>query len=200
MIAAWSSSPRCARHRHRRRTSPARASPSFRGTCLRRRSRHCAAKRSAATRAGLLAPAGTGHGADRLVREDVRGDRIGWLDESDPAPAERALFTAFEALRVAINRELAARALALRGSLRALPARRALREAPRSFPRRRRARAVGRPLSQRRVAGERRGRAAHSYRRRDAARRARPKAGRSSRSSPPNSSTRCCRRRGRGSR
>jgi len=57
--------------------------------------------------AGLLAPAGTGHGADRLVREDVRGDRIGWLDEIDPAPAERVLFTVLEALRVAINRELA---------------------------------------------------------------------------------------------
>ena len=56
--------------------------------------------------AGLLAAAATGHGAGRSVREDVRGDRIGWLDENRPAPAERALFAALEALRVAANREL----------------------------------------------------------------------------------------------
>lgn len=57
--------------------------------------------------AGLLAPAGTGRGGARVVRADVRGDRIGWLDETDPAPAERELGVALEALRAAVNRELA---------------------------------------------------------------------------------------------
>jgi SM-20-related protein len=56
--------------------------------------------------AGLLAPAGTGRAAAWAVREDIRGDRIGWLDEGDPAPAERTLFAALDALRAAINREL----------------------------------------------------------------------------------------------
>jgi SM-20-related protein len=56
--------------------------------------------------AGLLAPAGTGRATARAVREDIRGDRIGWLDGADPAPAERTLFAALEALRVAVNREL----------------------------------------------------------------------------------------------
>ena len=56
--------------------------------------------------AGMLAAAATGHGAGRQVREDIRGDRIGWLDEGSPAPVERALFAALEALRVEANREL----------------------------------------------------------------------------------------------
>ncbi len=54
--------------------------------------------------AGLLAAAGVGRA--RAVREDVRGDRVGWLDESTPVPTERALFSALEALRAAVNREL----------------------------------------------------------------------------------------------
>ena len=57
--------------------------------------------------AGLLAPAGTGRGGARVVRADVRGDRIGWLDETGPAPAERELGIALEDLRAAVNRELA---------------------------------------------------------------------------------------------
>ncbi len=73
---------------------PAEAVAGLRGEALRRDA------------AGLLAPAGTGHGDARIVRPDVRGDRIGWLDETDPAPAERALFGALEALRAAVNREL----------------------------------------------------------------------------------------------
>ncbi len=56
--------------------------------------------------AGLLAPAGTGRGDARIVRAEMRGDRIGWLDEADPAPAERELGIALEALRAAANREL----------------------------------------------------------------------------------------------
>jgi SM-20-related protein len=56
--------------------------------------------------AGKLIAAGTGRGATRTVRAGVRGDRIGWLDETDRAPAQRELMAALEALRVAVNREL----------------------------------------------------------------------------------------------
>jgi SM-20-related protein len=56
--------------------------------------------------AGSLVAAGVGRGSARAVREEVRGDRIGWLDERDPAPPERALFDALETLRAAINREV----------------------------------------------------------------------------------------------
>jgi SM-20-related protein len=56
--------------------------------------------------AGLLAAAGTGRGATRTVRADIRGDRIGWLDETNPAPAEREFLDALEALRIAVNRDL----------------------------------------------------------------------------------------------
>mgnify|MGYP003907806401 CR=1 FL=1 len=40
------------------------------------------------------------------MREDVRGDRIGWVDERDATPPERILLGALEALRIAVNREL----------------------------------------------------------------------------------------------
>lgn len=56
--------------------------------------------------AGMLAAAGTGRGAGRSVREEIRGDRINWLDDGNPAKVERALFAALEALRVAINYDL----------------------------------------------------------------------------------------------
>jgi SM-20-related protein len=56
--------------------------------------------------AGLLGAAGMGRGEVRTVREDVRGDRIGWLDERDAVPPERILLAALEALRIAVNREL----------------------------------------------------------------------------------------------
>jgi SM-20-related protein len=57
-------------------------------------------------RAGELVPAGVGRGEERGVRDDVRGDRIRWLDEEGATPPERALFAALGALRVAVNREL----------------------------------------------------------------------------------------------
>ncbi|HYR00507.1 MAG TPA: hypothetical protein VET86_10720, partial [Casimicrobiaceae bacterium] len=44
--------------------------------------------------AGLLAPAGTGRGGARVVRAEVRGDRIGWIEETTDVPAERVLFAA----------------------------------------------------------------------------------------------------------
>jgi SM-20-related protein len=56
--------------------------------------------------AGRLGAAGMGRGEVRTVREDVLGDRIGWLDERDAVPPERILLAALEALRIAVNREL----------------------------------------------------------------------------------------------
>jgi len=57
-------------------------------------------------RAGALVPAAVGRGAHRATRGDLRGDRIRWIDAQAPAPAERELQQAFDALRVALNREL----------------------------------------------------------------------------------------------
>ena len=71
--------------------------------------RAIAALRSEALRrdaARELVAAGVGRAAERAIRSDVRGDRIRWLDEQNPAPAERALHDALAALRGAINREL----------------------------------------------------------------------------------------------
>ena len=71
--------------------------------------RAIAALRSEALRsdaAGGLAAAGVGRAAERAIRSDVRGDRIRWLIERNPAPAERVLHDALAALRGAINREL----------------------------------------------------------------------------------------------
>jgi SM-20-related protein len=56
---------------------------------------------------GELHPAGVGRAGTRILRDDIRGDRILWLDEVDPATAERALHVALESLRMAVNRELA---------------------------------------------------------------------------------------------
>ena len=56
--------------------------------------------------AGELAPAGVGRGAARGARAELRGDRIRWLDEDEPAVAERPFWSALAALSTAINREL----------------------------------------------------------------------------------------------
>ena len=55
---------------------------------------------------GLFVPAGVGRRAGLARREDVRGDRICWLDDVDVAPAEVPLRNAVQALRAAVNREL----------------------------------------------------------------------------------------------
>lgn len=71
--------------------------------------RAIAALRSEALRcdaAGGLAAAGVGRAAERAVRGGIRGDRVRWLDEQNPAPAERVLHDALAALRGAINRGL----------------------------------------------------------------------------------------------
>ncbi len=56
--------------------------------------------------AGEFVAAGVGRAAVRAPRSDVRGDRILWLDECDPTPAERTLWSALAELKRAINREL----------------------------------------------------------------------------------------------
>jgi len=58
-------------------------------------------------RAGRIEPAAGGRGTDRRLHAGVRGDRIHWLDDTGDDPAEACTRGAFEALRLAVNRELA---------------------------------------------------------------------------------------------
>lgn len=60
----------------------------------------CAAARRAA---GSFRPAHVGHGADRVRREEVRGDWIAWLEPPARA-AECRLLSQLEALRLELNR------------------------------------------------------------------------------------------------
>lgn len=53
--------------------------------------------------AGALRPAHIGRGAERRLDPEVRGDWLGWLDPEASAPALRALWPRFEALRQALN-------------------------------------------------------------------------------------------------
>lgn len=55
---------------------------------------------------GQLGHAGVGRGAGHAVRRDIRGDRILWLDEQAPTPAQARYWAAIEELRAALNREL----------------------------------------------------------------------------------------------
>ncbi len=55
-------------------------------------------------RDGQLRPAGIGHGADRQLRADIRGDQILWLDPAGASPPQRVYQERMEALRLAINR------------------------------------------------------------------------------------------------
>jgi SM-20-related protein len=55
---------------------------------------------------GAFAPAGVGRGAERAHRPELRGDRIRWLDDTNPAPEEAAALALFERVRIACNREL----------------------------------------------------------------------------------------------
>jgi SM-20-related protein len=54
---------------------------------------------------GEFRPAAVGAGDGRAVRPAIRGDRIGWLTMA-AGDAERQLLARFEALRVALNRDL----------------------------------------------------------------------------------------------
>ena len=55
---------------------------------------------------GGFTQARVGRAEGRAQRQDIRGDRIAWLDPSAPAPAEASLFAWLEQLRTACNREL----------------------------------------------------------------------------------------------
>lgn len=50
--------------------------------------------------------AGVGQGSQRVLREDVRGDQIHWLDENDATPAQAAYWCAMNELRQTLNQEL----------------------------------------------------------------------------------------------
>jgi SM-20-related protein len=56
---------------------------------------------------GEFAPATVGRGEARARRDDVRGDRIRWIDVASDDPAERELAAALERLRREVNRSLA---------------------------------------------------------------------------------------------
>lgn len=56
--------------------------------------------------AGALAPARVGRGPGRDRRDDVRGDRIRWLDAGTHDPAEAAALAFLDGVRVACNRAL----------------------------------------------------------------------------------------------
>ena len=56
--------------------------------------------------AGRLQPAGTGRGAGRAVRAELRGDRILWLDTHDGGPATRGFLAGMQALGREINAAL----------------------------------------------------------------------------------------------
>jgi len=54
--------------------------------------------RAGATRAARM-------GRDRVLRPELRGDRLGWLDDRAPSPPLQALYDRFDALRRALNRD-----------------------------------------------------------------------------------------------
>lgn len=57
-------------------------------------------------RDGSLRPAGVGRGAGNLIRSEIRGDSICWLEETVLSPAAACYRTRMEALREGLNREL----------------------------------------------------------------------------------------------
>jgi SM-20-related protein len=56
--------------------------------------------------AGEFHAAGVGRGAAQVQRNDVRGDRILWLDRSLASSAQQPLWQALDALRLALNENL----------------------------------------------------------------------------------------------
>jgi SM-20-related protein len=56
--------------------------------------------------AGLLVPAGIGTGARFQVRDQIRGDRLCWMDPEALSAVQRRFCEALEALRTALNRRL----------------------------------------------------------------------------------------------
>jgi SM-20-related protein len=55
---------------------------------------------------GEFRPAGVGVAGERVVREDLRGDRIRWLDEQHLSEPQAAYLAHVDALRQTLNREL----------------------------------------------------------------------------------------------
>jgi SM-20-related protein len=55
---------------------------------------------------GEFRAAGVGRGAEHALRDDVRGDRILWLDQSAGVPVETPAWKALDALRLALNESL----------------------------------------------------------------------------------------------
>ena len=56
--------------------------------------------------AGKFHAAGIGRGSAHMLRSEMRGDRILWLDESAAGSAERPVWQALDALRLALNQAL----------------------------------------------------------------------------------------------
>lgn len=56
--------------------------------------------------AGAFRQAGVGRGTEQGVRSEVRGDQIHWLNEEALTPAQAPYWSAMEALRQELNREL----------------------------------------------------------------------------------------------
>jgi SM-20-related protein len=55
---------------------------------------------------GKLSSAAIGHGDARRMRNDIRGDRTRWFDETESTPAQSNYWAAMHALRLQLNRSL----------------------------------------------------------------------------------------------
>lgn len=55
---------------------------------------------------GTLREAAVGHGVERSLRQDIRGDSTLWLDDTAAGEAARDFLARLDALRVELNREL----------------------------------------------------------------------------------------------
>jgi len=56
--------------------------------------------------AGCFRAAGIGGGGDLRVRDDIRGDRICWIEPVAAGPTVRQVLTRLDVLRTAVNREM----------------------------------------------------------------------------------------------
>lgn len=55
---------------------------------------------------GRMLPAAIGQGGQRGIRADLRGDSIGWVDDTATSPAQAEFLARMENLRLAANRDL----------------------------------------------------------------------------------------------
>src|SRR5262245_41667141 len=56
--------------------------------------------------AGRFHAGGVGRAAEHVVRREIRGDRIVWLDREGATPAQERFWPSIERLRLELNREL----------------------------------------------------------------------------------------------